>query len=862
MALSVGTRLGPYEIVAALGAGGMGEVYRARDLRLGRAVAIKVLPAGFASDPERLARFEREARVLSKLNHPNVLAIYDVGAQGEVHYLVSEFLEGQTLRQQIPSHGLPPRKVIEYALQVAMGLAAAHEKGVVHRDLKPENIFITREQRAKILDFGLAKQRAVPAADDATTLTGASVTTSGAVMGTVGYMAPEQVQGQPSDQRSDIFSFGAIMYEMLSGKSAFRRGSAVESMNAILKEDPPEFASLNLQVDPGLERNIRRCLEKQPNHRFQSASDLAFALESLQPASAASSRAPAAAAPRARLRRRLSVGAAAVGLLLLIYLVAHFAIPRTLQPGFRQITFRRGYVRLARFAADGHTVIFGGFLNGEPIQLYQVRTDTLESQALGIPTADLLAVSRSGEIAIALDRSFDELWVPIGRLARVPIGGGAPREMLDGVSDADWSPNGSGIAVARPVAGRFRIEYPIGTVLYETGGCINDIRFSPKGDQIAFADHPICGDDRGFVSVVDLTGKKRTLTSEWQSVQGLAWSPGGDEILFTAGKTVEPNTLWAVSLSGGLRHLLASPVRLRLEDAAPDGRILLTTEAMHWDAVYGNVASGKERDLSLVDWELIVGFSQDGKTALLNDFSTGNTSNYNLYLRRTDGSPPIHIGEGMGCGISPDGKWVASILPTADDRLSLIPTGTGENNVLTAGRLHYRAAAWFPDGKRLLIDAAETGQAERTYVQDTSGGPLRALTPQGMSAPHPFYAITPGVSPDGKLLLVRDTEGKYWLYPLAGGEARPVSGLLPGDIPVEWYKGGEKLFVRRPRQATNDIYTIDLGDGQRRLWKTIGPTDLTGLPTAPYLLLTQNGSQYVYTSNRIFSSLFVVKGLK
>jgi eukaryotic-like serine/threonine-protein kinase len=287
MSLPNGTRLGPYEIVAPLGAGGMGEVYRARDTRLGRDVAIKVLPPSVSNDPERLRRFELEARAAGALNHPNILVIYDVGTQDGSAYLVSELLEGETLAERLRSGALPLRKALDIATQTARGIAAAHAKGITHRDLKPANIFVTADGRVKILDFGLAKvERSGVASGSSQTIDTLATqsspeTQSGTVLGTVGYMSPEQVRGKPADARSDIFSLGAILYEMLSGSRAFSGDSSVEIMNAILKEDPRELAASNRNISPALERVIRRCLEKNPEERFQSASDLAFAIDAL-----------------------------------------------------------------------------------------------------------------------------------------------------------------------------------------------------------------------------------------------------------------------------------------------------------------------------------------------------------------------------------------------------------------------------------------------------------------------------------------------------------------------------------------------------------------------------------------------------
>src|SRR5512135_3716020 len=298
MALSAGTRLGPYEIVKPLGAGGMGEVYRARDTRLKREVAVKVLPASFSSDPERLRRFEQEAQAAGSLNHPNITAVYDVGTHDGAPYVVSELLEGETLRAQLAGGAISPRQAIDCAQQIAQGLAAAHEKGIVHRDLKPENLFVTADGRLKILDFGLAKLTIAEDRGPATNLpTATAGTEPGVVLGTIGYMSPEQIKGKPADARSDIFSFGAILYEMLSGRRAFHGDSAGETMAAILKEDPPDLSVTNQAVSPGLDRIVRHCLEKNPEQRFQSASDIAFGLEALSvPGGSAPRAVPAASA--------------------------------------------------------------------------------------------------------------------------------------------------------------------------------------------------------------------------------------------------------------------------------------------------------------------------------------------------------------------------------------------------------------------------------------------------------------------------------------------------------------------------------------------------------------------------------------
>ncbi|HYM10255.1 MAG TPA: serine/threonine-protein kinase, partial [Bryobacterales bacterium] len=483
MSLSAGTRVGPYEILAPLGAGGMGEVYRARDPRIGREVAIKVIPAAFAQDADRLRRFEQEVQAAGALNHPNILTIFDVGTHDGAPYIVSELLAGETLRERLSGGPLPQRKAIECAAGVARGLAAAHEKGIVHRDLKPENLFLTSDGRVKILDFGLAKLVHPEASGDTATNapTVAAETEPGVVLGTVGYMSPEQVRGRPADPRSDIFGFGAILCEMLTGKAAFRRETAAESMTAILKEDPPPLDS------PALDRIARRCLEKNPLERFQSASDLAFALETASGVSTASGiAAPAAAPPSFFLRRRavlIGLAAALVCLPALAFWVGEkIGFGKSASPPvFHQLTFRRGGIYSARFGPDGQTIIYGAAWEGKAFQLFSTRAESPESRLLDLPSANVLSVSPTGEMAISMGMSPYEWWLGNGMLARVPLAGGAPREILEHVGSADWSSDGR-LAVVQVLGARWRIEFPIGKVIYETDHAISHLRLSPKGD--------------------------------------------------------------------------------------------------------------------------------------------------------------------------------------------------------------------------------------------------------------------------------------------------------------------------------------------------------------------------------------------
>ncbi|HET7452394.1 MAG TPA: protein kinase, partial [Thermoanaerobaculia bacterium] len=572
MSLAAGTKLGPYEIIGPLGAGGMGEVYKARDSRLSREVAVKVLPESLASHPDALARFEREAKAVAALNHPNILSIHDFGNENGVAYAAMELLEGESLRTRLEGGAMAQRRAVEIAIQIAKGLAAAHEKGVIHRDLKPENLFLTRDGRVKILDFGLAKVFTPEKTATSAPTTPAS-TEPGTVMGTVGYMSPEQVLGREVDQRTDIFSFGAVLFEMLSGERAFKRNSAVETMNAILKEDPPELSDSGKIVSPALDRIVRHCLEKNPESRFHSAGDVAFDLEAVSTMSAAGRE----SAPRYRERagRRAGFVAALVAAAALFLMAGIWLGGRAASSAgsarFFAVTHDRGMIQEARFSPDGRTIAYGAAWNGAPYHVYLARTDTPESTPLAAPDASLLSVSSKGELAIALGYRQTG-WLGLGQLARVPLLGGTPRPIVDDVIAADWAPDGEGVAVARRSGPRYRLEYPIGKVLYETGGWISHIRFSRDGSRIAFANHAVLQDDRGTIDVVDLQGHHRVLTEEWSGVQGACWSSKGDEIWFAADSGVGGRRLMAVKPGGKSRPIFGIPGNVFVMDVAADGR--------------------------------------------------------------------------------------------------------------------------------------------------------------------------------------------------------------------------------------------------------------------------------------------------
>jgi eukaryotic-like serine/threonine-protein kinase len=857
-----GTSLGRYKLRSLIGEGGMGQVYRATDTTLGRDVAVKLLLPDIAPGSEQLQRFEQEARAAGALNHPNILAIYDVGTVDGLSYVVSELLEGETLRDRTRGGAIPIRKTIDYAHQIARGLAAAHAKGIVHRDLKPENIFITKDGHVKILDFGLAKL-SNPLGDFGAESEAETVrvkTRAGTIMGTVGYMSPEQVKGAAVDYRSDIFSFGAVFYEMLTGKRAFRGESAIEIMSAILSQEPPEPTEAELAIAPAFERIVRHCLEKRPENRFQSTRDLAFDLESLASTVTTSGSTlttrPGVKAPGAR---RNWVVPSAIALALIGVAAAYFLGKSGVRQGdpssYHQLTFRRGTIYSARFAPDGNTIVFSATWNGNPLDIYEMRSGSADAKPLGLTDAQVLALSPTSEMAVLLNSKHLYHAVRRGTLARMPLGGGAAREMLENVHEVDWGPNGD-LAVVRFEQERNILEYPVGKVLYQTDGYISNPRVSPKGDAVAFLNHPFDGDDRGSVMIVDAQGQTKKLTGDWAGEDGLAWSSAGNEIWFTASRSGEAQALYAVTLSGKERVVARAPISLHLQDISREGQVLLTGENQSTPIGCLVPDETKERDLSWSNQVRINDLSNDGKAFVFTHFGQSSGTNYHVYLRKTDGTAAIQLGDGFGGAFSPDGKWVSSILSSPPE-IILLPTGAGQAKRLERfGIEQYGySTSWLPDGKSILFNGKEPGHLLRTYLQSVDGGAPRPVTPEG-------YAGTL-VSPDGQFLLARDLDEKEALavYPLNGGEPRRVPGLEEDDRVIRWGPDGRSLYVYRPRERPLKLFKLNIATGQKEPGKEIVPADLAGIRGPVNVLITPDGRGYIYAFTRSLTDLYLVTGL-
>ncbi len=688
MALTSGSKLGPYEIQSPLGAGGMGEVYRARDTRLGRDVALKILPESFAREPDRLHRFEQEARAVAALNHPNILAIFDTGQENGSPFLVSELLEGETLREILDGGALPQRKAIDYGVQIAQGLAAAHEKGIVHRDLKPENIFVSRDGRIKILDFGLAKLAQSGPVSDSVTLTH-SQTAAGVVLGTASYMAPEQVRGDGVDARTDIFAFGAVLYEMLSGTRAFRRDTTAETMTAVLKEDPAELADPGHVVSPALDRIVRRCLEKNPEQRFHSAKDLSFALSALSGSDTAAAR--IAAAP-SRIPAYLWIS---------VLVAAALATAVTWFVGRSPATAKRmefaisvpGEVSHMALSADGSTLAFISPDEKSGIPMIYL-------QHVGSPTATELAGTEGASYPFWSPDGANLAFFANGKLMKVGVSGGAPQALANVEAARGGSWGSRGVIVYAPDSGSF-----LWRVNADGSGAA------------ALNDHPFNKDD--------------------QSHRWPVFLPDGNHFLYWAGnfgnsKDDRVSGIYASSLDGKEKKLVqlchsSFGIDSKHLFYADDERHLVSAPFDSDKAVVtgnsGQIANAVGFQPSTYWVALTV--SQNG--TLIYNTSTGATLSQLTWMDRT-GKEVGRVGEpAVQCNptLSPDGSRVA--VDVSDQKANNVDiwlenvSGTGSSR-FTFDPAEEVVGVWSRDGSRVAYRTAGGGNGVAGLIVKAANG--------------------------------------------------------------------------------------------------------------------------------------------
>jgi hypothetical protein len=865
MPLQPGSRLGSYDVLGPLGAGGMGEVYRARDSQLGRVVALKTLPEAFAADPERVARFEREARILATLNHPNIATLYGIERQGGVLALVMELVEGDTLHEHLrraspAGRGLALAEVVRIARQIIDALDAAHEKGVVHRDLKPANVKLTPDDVVKVLDFGLAKAIVAADADDhaAETRTLALADTQpNAVMGTAAYMSPEQARGLAVDRRTDIWAFGCVLFEMLAGRAAFARSTGSDTIAAVLTGEI-DWTALPSNLPPAVRQLVGRCLERSTKARLRDIADARPYLDDAAAAPVASGTSAAAGpAPRAGVSRRaLLTSSAAVGLLGagIGSAFAGRGSEAAAVPSFQRLTFRRGLIRTARFGPDFQTVLYGALWDGDVCRVYTVRPESPESSPVASRPATPLAVSSTGELALALGTHMRGI-MTYGTLARMPLAGGAPRELQDQVKYADWTPDGRELALVRRMDDRDVLEFPAGVPIAQPPAPrgFSFPRISPRGDAVAVFELDSADWLFGKVVIFDRSGARRAESAGYFNVFGLAWH--GDEVWFTAADELPllRNAVQAMHVSGSVRIVARVPGNTSLHDIAPDGRVLIARTEDRSGFSVRAPGEAVDRDLSWLDGPNVADLSSDGRRVLFFEGGVGGGPRGSIYIRDTDGSPAIRLGDGQAIALSPDGRW--ALARTASPHLDLIPTGAGSARRLELTGLALLDARWLRDGRRLIVRAQAGQGLPRLYAADVDGTAATAITPEGLRVDGAGWRA----SPDGTMVAVSTPNGPE-LFPVSGGSARRLPGAARGSGVVGWIESG--LLVSDDPEAGGMVFRVNPSTGQRDPWADFRPTDPAGIMilNLATLVTTPDGRGYGYGWHRATSDLFLVRG--
>ena len=841
MPLELGTMVGPYEIIAPIGAGGMGEVYRALDRRLGRSVALKVLPASVVSDETRLRRFEVEAKAVAELSHPNILAIFDFGREGDIVYAALEFVEGSTLKSVLAAGSLSPRKAADYARQIVLALAAAHARGVLHRDIKPDNVMITDDGRVKLLDFGLAR-RVEASQGDTTSIAG--LTDPGKVLGTFGYMSPEQVRGGTVDERSDLFAVGVVLYEMLAGEPPFGRSDRADALAAVLRDDPP---SLPPAVPTSLQRIVQRCLEKAPAQRYQSAADLAFSLEAFGGSGVSGAATPVPETPQPIRRRQLGAAiltsviavAAAAG-----WAVDHWLTRPTPAPTFSRVTYRRGLVFRGRFAPGGTSIVYDASWEGRPMDVFDSALGSQDSRPRGLAPSVLLAIASSGDLLILQSPRVLNHYIRVGKLATATPSG-SQRLLADGVSSADWTPGSRELVVSKQDGAEWVVEWPLGHVVYRSASSISDVRVSPAGDRVAWLERKTI--EESAIVLADRQGRASVLASAGTGPGGLAWTPNSREVWFTASKSVALADIEvrASTLDGRSRVILDLPGGVRILDIAPDGRVLVSRPRESGELVIED--SGVPRTNGWLSSSAIKDLSDDGSQVL---FTEDGLVGFDLFLRPTTGGPAINLRAGLvwaRARLSPDGLRVAS---RQTDHILVIPVKSGnEVSVPASGQV----AAWLADSRRLLLWSPEDRGGRPAIVA------IDASTPEVVQE-IPCERLPILVDSGNAIACVSD--GAITVRAISGGATRRITPTRPLGSLIGASADGRSIFSLAPDALPASVLAIDMASGRVSVAREPKVPDATGVWRVGPMLLTPDRRVLAYSLGRQLDELYLYTGLR
>ncbi|HEY6572645.1 MAG TPA: protein kinase, partial [Candidatus Eisenbacteria bacterium] len=764
------------------------------------------------------------------INHPNIITLHDVGVADGSPYLVTEVLEGETLRGALAAGALAPRRAVSLIAQAAQGLAAAHAHGIVHRDLKPENLFVLRDGRLKILDFGIAKAtRTETTATMETTPVFASLTASGTILGTVSYMSPEQLRDQPVDHRADLFALGAILYEVLSGRQAFPGATAADRVSAILVAEPkPLPAEVEAQL-PGIGTVVSRLLAKVPADRFASASDLAFTLGILAGRPGES---PVAA------------GAGALGP----------SKPLGEAARFRRLTFGSGLVPTARFAPDGQTVVYEAHWGAHPPEIFLTRIELPEASPLNLPGASLQGVSSTAEIAVTLNVQDVGGFLREGTLARLPLVGGRARELIGGVYFADWSPDGRTLAAIRIDGARVTIEAPLGTVVHEATAWVSDLRYSPDGSMLAFVEHRRIGDSAGYPCVLKFGGTVRQLAPEIPNVARIAWTPDGREVWYGGQGDDDLIAIFAVDLEGRVRVVYSSAAPITPVDIARNGDVLLTVAEYRMRLEGGTRGGGAPIDLSGLDWSLLRDMSADGSCIIFDETGTLGAHGA-VFWRPTDGSPPIRLGDGVCFSLSHDARHVLAKLKQPDRTLQIYPVGAGKPRQVRIEEMELLYGSWHPDGESVIVVARKNSGPALLYHVDLRGGAARLISDT------PVRGLASVMSPDGRWVLSRTVEGALALFAMEGGDPRVLPGSGPGTGFAGWSEDPAVIFVHDRNHVPTPVLRVNVETGASEPWLEITPLHRSAVTGINSVRLSRNGERYAYSYVHPSSTLYHARGL-